>query len=79
MHLQQRLRLWLPWHRRARANLPPMTPVTPDAAPAHRLYAFERRARRSDAQELTVQADSEEEAVRDLARQLRKARPARRR
>ena len=48
-------------------------------SPSHRLYAFERRARRPDAPQLTVQATSEEEALRDLARQLRKATSSRRR
>jgi hypothetical protein len=52
-------------------------PHDPDSA-VHRLYAFERRGRRPEGPELAVQAPSEEEALRDLARQLRKRRGSRR-
>ena len=58
-----------------RVGRPPREP----GSVVHRLYAFERRARRREGPQLTVQAPSEEEALRDLARQLRKERRARRR
>jgi hypothetical protein len=47
-------------------------PQTDSNAPVHRLYAFKRRPRQRDERELIVQAPSEEEAVRALARQLRR-------
>jgi hypothetical protein len=104
MHLQRRVRRWIPGRRRRDANVinvsETLAPATEDAweelfaalprgwmvgrpppdpsSATYRLYAFERRASKSDPPELAVHAATEGEAVRDLARLLRKNRRQRR-